>query len=152
MSFLHRHLKSITVAAGCTALGAGASAIASAGAATGTSAGPAAHRAAGRHRGAPATMLARAVHGDVVVATRSGFATATFDRGFVQSVCGRQLTIREGTKAHTYKTVTLSIPANARVRDNGRQASLGALSTGQRVLVWQGPKRTRVSARTPRHP
>jgi hypothetical protein len=151
MSFLRRHLRLITVAAGCTALGAGASAIASAGAATSTPAKPAAG-STGRRPHGRAAMLARAVHGEVVLATSSGFATATFDRGFVQSVSGRQLTVREGTKARTYKTVTLSIPPNARVRDDGKAASLGSLTSGQRVLVWQGPKQTVVSARTPRHP
>jgi hypothetical protein len=151
MSLLRRHLRLITVAAGCTALGAGAGAIASAGAATGTPAKPSARSAVRRQHGR-AAVLARAVHAQVVLATRAGFATATFDRGFVQSVSGRQLTLREGTKTRTYKTVTLTIPANARVRDNGKPASLGALTSGQRVLVWQRPNRTAVTARTPRHP
>jgi hypothetical protein len=84
------------------------------------------------------------------VATKSGFATATLDRGFVSSVSGQQLTIREGTKKRTYKTVTLTIPSGARVRDNGKAATLGQLTDGQRVSVVRGPKRTTVVARTPR--
>ena len=87
-----------------------------------------------------------AVHGDLVVPTKTGFAKATLDRGFVQSVSGTQLTLREGTKTSTYKTVTLTIPAGARVRDNRQAATLSDLKPGQRALVLQGPKRTLVVA------
>jgi hypothetical protein len=87
----------------------------------------------------------------VVVHTRSGFVTVTFDRGFVQSVSGQQLTVRVGTRNATYKTITLTIPANARVRDNGHAAKLSDLTAGQRVLVVKGPQRTFVIAHTPRH-
>ncbi len=151
MSFIRRHIRAIAIGAGCAAAGAGASAIAVAGAATGTTA-SIAHRSAPAHAraGARSAVLKRAVHGDVVVATKTGFATVTFDRGFVRSVSGQQLTLREGTKTRTYKTVTLSIPAGARVRDDGKAATLGQLKAGQRVLVWRGPRRTLVVARTPR--
>ena len=91
-----------------------------------------------------------AVHGQVVVATPRGFQTITFDRGFVQSVNGQQLTLKEGTKKATYKTVTLTIPGTARVRDNGHLASLGDVKPGQRAIVVQAPLRTIVIARTPR--
>ena len=84
----------------------------------------------------------------MVVATKSGFATVTIDRGFVQSVSGQQLTIREGTKNATYKTVTLTIPSSAKVRDNRQASTLSALTAGQRVSVVQAPKRTWVIART----
>jgi hypothetical protein len=82
-----------------------------------------------------------------VIATKTGFANVTLDRGFVQSLSGQQLTLREGTKTATYKTVTLTIPADARVRDNGHQATLADVKQGQHVLVLQGPKRTLVVAR-----
>jgi hypothetical protein len=42
--------------------------------------------------------------------------------------------------------VTLTIPADAKVSDNGKAASLSQLTAGQRVAVVQGPKRTRVLA------
>ncbi len=145
MAWIRRHLKVIGVAAGCAAIGAGASAIASAGAATSSSA-QATQAKVHPGPGVGRRLLGRAVHGDVVVATKSGFSTVTFDRGFVQSVSAQQLTLREGTKTKTYQTVTLTIPANARVRDNGRLAALSALTVGQRVLVLQGPKRTVVRA------
>ena len=86
------------------------------------------------------------------MATKSGFETVTVDRGFVQSVNGRQLTIREGTKTTTYKTITLTIPSNAAVRDNRRASTLSALTAGQRVVVVHAPQRTWVVARTLRTP
>jgi hypothetical protein len=144
MTFLRNRAKILTVAATCLAVGAGAGVIANAGAATSAKAGTHAKRA-GLH---PRRLLSRTVHADLVVATKAGFATVTFDRGFVQSVSGQQLTISEGTKKATYKTITLTIPATARVRDDGAKSTLGSLKSGQHVLVVQGPKRTFVIART----
>ncbi len=141
MTFLQRHLKLIGVAASCAAIGAGASAIASAGAATSANAPRHSHARHGLAR-----VLARAVHEDLVVATKTGFKTLTVDRGFVLSVSGQQLTLREGTKRATYKTLTLTIPADARVRDDRRKATLGDLKSGQRVIGVQGLKRAVVSA------
>jgi hypothetical protein len=144
MTFLRTRAKILTVAAVCLAAGAGAGVIANAGAATSTTAGTHAARA-GLH---PRRLLARTVHADLVVETKAGFATVTVDRGFVQSVSGQQLTINEGTKKATYKTITLTIPTDARVRDDGAKSTLGSLKSGQHVLVVQGPKRTFVIART----
>jgi hypothetical protein len=146
MSFLHRHSRIALVAICCVALGAGASAIASAGAAT---SGPSAKAHARQMHGLRRLAL-RAVHADLVVATKQGFVNVTVDRGRVDSVTGQQLTLTEGTKKQTYKTVTLTIPSSARVRDDRRPASLSSLRTGQRVLVVTAPKRTFVIARTPR--
>lgn len=141
---IRTYWKLLAVALGCLAAGAAASAIASAGASTtaGSSA-KAARAGAGRGR-----LLRRAVHGDVVVATASGYATVTFDRGTVQSVSGRQLTLRDGRRSSTYKTVTLTIPASARVRDNRKPATLADVKPGQRAVVIQAPKRTLVIARS----
>jgi hypothetical protein len=150
MTFVRRHLKLLSIGAACAAAGAGASAIATAGAAGTTTTSSTAAKAAARHPGARRALERRAVQGNLVVATKRGFANVAFSRGFVQSVSGQQLTIREGTKKATYKTVTLTIPAGAKVRDNGRTASLSQLSAGQRVGVVQTPKRTRVIARDAR--
>lgn len=143
MTFVRKHFKLLTVGVACAVAGGGAGAIASAGAAgTSSTSTSTAHTArAGR------SLVRRAVQGSAVVATKTGFATVTFNRGFVQSVNGQQLTIREGTQKATYKTVTLTIPSGAKVRDNGNSASLSQLTAGQRVGVLQGPKRTWVSAR-----
>jgi hypothetical protein len=148
MQFIRKQFKLLTVAASCVVIGAGISAIASAGAATpstGTSASSKAHSRLGGLR-----ALRRAVHGELVVPTKSGFVTVTFDRGTIESVNGQQLTVKDGAKKQTYKTVTLSIPADARIRDNGQEASVADLKVGQRVLVVQGPKRWLVIAHTPR--
>jgi hypothetical protein len=153
VTYLRKHLKLITVAASCVAVGAAGSAIATAGAAststtTGTANGSTSAKTA-RARGAGVRALERrTVQANLVVATKSGFATVTVERGFVQSVSGQQLTIREGTKKATYKTVTLTIPSNAKVRDNRQSSVLSALSAGQRVAVVQAPQRTWVIARS----
>ncbi len=150
MTFPRKHMKLLTVGAVCAVAGAGAGAIATAGAA-GTSpntASSSTHTATGHAK--RRALAARAVQGDLVIATKSGFVTVTLNRGFVQSVSGQRLTIREGTKKATYKTVTLTIPSSAKVRDNGQAASLSQLSSGQRVAVVQGLKQTRVIARTPK--
>jgi len=140
----------IAVAAACAAIGAGVSAIATAGASTTGNSPPAKAALAGGRRLGGRRLLLRAVHGDLVVRTRSGFTNVTFDRGFVQAVNGQQLTLSEGTKRATYKTVTVTIPASAVVRDNGQRASLLAVKAGQHVIVLQAPMRTFVIARTPR--
>jgi hypothetical protein len=146
MKLIRRHSKVIALCAGCTLIGAAVSAIATAGAATG-SASSASSPGATARMGLGKGVARRAVHGDLVVATGSGFATVTFDRGFIESVNGHVMTISDGTKKARYKTVTLTIPASAKVRDNGRQASLSELRNGQHVVVLQGPRRTIVVAR-----
>jgi hypothetical protein len=135
------------LALGCLAAGAGASAIATAGASSPKSSSAKSARSGGRG-GRRGRLLRRAVHGDVVVSTANGYATVTFDRGTVVSVSGRQLTLRDGRRSSTYKTVTLTIPADARVRDNHRTATLADVKPGQRAAVIQAPKRTLVIART----
>jgi hypothetical protein len=152
MRFTRKHAALIGAAVVCAAAGAGVSAIANAGASSGTAARPAfGHARAGRlgaHFGVRRLLL-RAVHGQIVVATRMGFRTITFDRGSVQSVNGRQLTLKDGNKRATYQTITLTIPTAARVRDDGQLASLGDVKPGQRALVIQAAARTLVIARTP---
>jgi hypothetical protein len=145
MTFVRKHLKLIGVAASCAAIGAGASAIASAGAAS-TSSQAKNVRSVHARRGLR-RALARTVHGDLVVATKAGFATVTVDRGFVQSLSGQRLSLREGTRKATYKTVTLTLPASALVRDNGKKATLADVKQGQHALVLQAPKRTFLIAR-----
>jgi hypothetical protein len=150
MSYIRTHGRLLLVAVCCVALGAGAGAIATAGAASSTPAHAKATAHPGTRRGALRRFARRAVHGSVVVRTKTGFATVTFDRGTVNSVNGQQLTITEGTPKATYKTVTLTIPSTARVRDNRQPASLSDLKAGQRVIVVQAPKRTFVIAHTRR--
>ena len=147
MSFITKHMRIVLVGLSAMAIGAGASAIASAGAAGthaahGTRAG---HRAYGLRR-----LARRAVHGSVVVKTATGFQTITFNRGKVDSVSGSQLILTDGTRRASDQTVTLTIPATARIRDNHQPATLATLKSGQRAIVIQAPKRTFVIAHTPR--
>lgn len=152
MSFIKTHLRLLTVAVCCVAAGAGASAIATAGASTAGShdSGPSAARAATRTHGPLGRFAVRAVQGAMVVHTKTGFADVTFERGTVDSVTGRQLTLTEGRPKAAYRRVTLTIPSNAVVRDNRHKATLAAVKPGQRVLVVRAPKRTLVAAHTPR--
>jgi hypothetical protein len=163
MTSIRKHSRLLVVAVCCVALGAGVSAIASAGAATGgatkggaakrtrtAGAGKSGAAAKRAHAGGVGRFAARAVSGDVVVHTKTGFATVSFERGTVDSVSGQQLTINEGTAKASYKTVTLTIPATARVRDDRQKAALSDVKAGQRVLVLTAPKQTFVIARSPR--
>ena len=68
------------------------------------------------------------LQGDVVVRTASGFGTVSFQRGTVTSVSGAQLTLTEGTRRASYRSVTVTIPADAVIRDNRQRA---ALSVGE---------------------
>jgi hypothetical protein len=151
MNKIRKHSRLLLVAVCCLAIGAGASAIATAGATSQPTAKPR-HRLFFRQmRAHRALMLAgRAVHGDLVVATRKGFVNVTFDRGSVASVNGQQLTITEGTRKMTYKSVTVTVPNGARIRDNGQQATMSSLKQGQRVVVVQAPAHTFVIAHTVR--
>ncbi|HET8978228.1 MAG TPA: hypothetical protein VFN87_08715 [Solirubrobacteraceae bacterium] len=151
MSYIRSHARLLLVAVCCAGAGAGAGVIATAGAATGNSTHPArgARIAGARRLRRLRRFAARTVHGTLVVRTRTGFATVTFDRGKVDSVNGRQLTLTEGTPKATYKTVTLTIPATARVRDNRQKTTLSQVKPGQRALVVFAPKRTFVIAHTP---
>jgi hypothetical protein len=152
MSFVSKHAKLLITAVCCLAVGAGASAIATAGASTSSHAGAGRAQAAlaGARAGALRRLARRTVHANLVVATRTGFANATLDRGKVDSVSGRQLTMTEGTKASSYKTVSMTIPSGARIRDNRQLAAMSAIKPGQRVIVLQAPRHTFVFAHTPR--
>jgi hypothetical protein len=92
------------------------------------------------------------VHSDTVVPNqKGGFDTITMDRGTYSSLSGDQLTITEGTKTATYKTVTLTIPTNATVRRNDAAAHLSDIKSGDTVMVAQSPQGTVVDARDAQH-
>ena len=134
-----RHLKIIAIAAVCALAGAGAG-IAGAGAHGGSHFSHHGFRHMGR---AP-------VHADFVFPDgQGGFKTVTFDRGTVDSVSGDQLTVKEGTPTATYKTITLTIPSDARIRRNGSDAQLSDLQSGDLVFVSQSDDKTFVKAFSP---
>ena len=104
----------------------------------------------GQRRG-PLGRLRRAVHADLVVPTKDGkFVNVTIDRGFVEKLDGNSLTLREGTKQATYKTLRLDIPSDAVVRIKRKPGKLSDIKTGQHAMVVHGPKRTLVIVRDPK--
>jgi hypothetical protein len=106
----------------------------------------------GKHRGAFA-RLRRAVHADLVVPAKGGkFVTVTVDRGTVQSVQGNSITLKEGTKTATYKTITIDLPSNVVVRIKRRPGKLSDVKAGQHAMVVKGPQRTAVIVRGAKQP
>lgn len=91
-----------------------------------------------------------AVHSVSVVADKAGtsFITLTTDRGTVQSVDSGAgtITIVEGTKSATYKTLTLSVPSDAKVTRNGASASLGDIKAKDDVSIGSSSEGTTVFA------
>jgi hypothetical protein len=149
MSFIHRHGKVFATALACLALGAGGGAIASAGAASSGQASTGAAIAGLGHGGLLARIRWATVHANLITYTKQqGFVAITVDRGFVVSVSGDSLTLREGLKNETYKTLRLSLPAKTTVRNNRARSTLSALTPGEHVLVVQGPQRALVVARS----
>ena|SRR2546423_10248451 len=137
-----RTLKIIAIAAMCALAGAGAGI-----------AGSDAHSGSHFfHHGHGFGRFGRApVHAELVVPDhQGGFKTLTFDRGTVDSVSGSDLTIREGTPTATFKTLTLTIPSDAKVRRNGQDAQLSDLQSGDFVAVTQAGDKAFVKAFAPR--
>jgi hypothetical protein len=97
--------------------------------------------------GIPGDVAGPPVHSESVVPNeKGGFETVTMDRGTFSALSGEQLTIAEGTKSATYKTVTLTIPSDATVYRNGEKASLADIKSGDTVTVVQSPSGTEVNA------
>jgi hypothetical protein len=102
-------------------------------------------------RSGPVRRLRGAVHAELVVPTKNGkFVNVTIDRGFIEKLDGNSLTLREGTKHATYKTVTLDIPSDAVVRIKRKPGKLSDIKTGQHAMVVHGPQRTLVIVRDPK--
>ncbi len=140
----------VGIASAALGVGAGAAVLGSASAAGPHQAKARTARHAGKGGGlGPLKVLRRAVHADAVVGAKGGkFVRVTFDRGIVKSVAGDQLTLTEGTKQASYKTVTLTVPAGAIVHVDRAVSQLSSIKPGQRAFVFVGPKRTRVGAFT----
>jgi hypothetical protein len=91
-----------------------------------------------------------AVHSvDIVLnKAKSAYITQTTDEGTVESVdsSGGSITLLEGTKAVTYKTVTVTVPSSATVTLDGKTSTLSALVTGDRVSISSSSDGTDVTA------
>jgi hypothetical protein len=165
MSLISIRSRALALGVLCAAGGAGVGAVASATASTGHSSTASAHhaRAADGKANAHGKAIRRArmvelrkvaqhsVSGNVVVDSKQGFETISFERGTVDSVNGNQITITEGGPKATQRQETITVPSTVHVRDNGKKASMSSVSAGQHVLVLTLPKRTVVVARTPKH-
>ena len=134
-----RVLRTVAVGGACALAGSAGAGIA----------GTDAHQ--GRHHGQFGRAARAPVHAELVLPDRQGgFRTVTLDRGSVDSVSGDQLTIKEGTPTATYKTITLTIAADAKVRRNHDSAQLSDLQQGDLVWVLQSGSKTFVKAVSPR--
>ena len=143
------------VVASCAALGAVGAYVGDAASSPATSSAAAKPKQAGPNgkRGGPFRGLRRAVHADLVVPTKDGkFANLTVDRGIVEKVEGNSLTLREGTKTATYKTITIDLPSNAVVRIKRKPGKLSDVKAGQHAMVVKGPQRTAVIVRDAKQP
>jgi hypothetical protein len=91
-----------------------------------------------------------AVHSvDVVLnKAKSAYITQTTDEGTVESIdsSGGSITLLEGTKSVTYKTVTVTVPSSATVTLDGKTSTLGALAAGDRVSISSSSDGTDVAA------
>jgi hypothetical protein len=90
------------------------------------------------------------VHSESVVPNRKGdaFITVTSDGGTIKSVDAgaSTITIAEGVKSLTYKTVTLTIPSGATVLLDGKSSSVGSLAAEDHVIVSSSSEGTTVFA------
>ncbi len=136
------------VVALCGALGAGGAYVGSAVSPSSSSAASGKAKPGGKRNGKQGGRtgpLGRAVHAEAIVPVKGGkFATVTVDRGAVEKVAGGQLTLKEGTRQATYKTVTVDVPSDAVVRINRQPGKLSDVKAGQRAMVIHGAKKTRV--------
>ncbi len=140
-------LRLVSVGLACAVLGVGGGAVLNATARDGGGHAARGDLAGGQHgKHGAGRLLRHVVHGDLVVGHGKTFGNVTIDRGKVVSMTSSSVTIAEGTRKASYKTVTLPIPANARIRDNHKKATLADLKAGQRIMVVKLPKRTLVRA------
>ena len=76
----------------------------------------------------------------------TAFITVTEDNGKVKSVSGRDVTITEAIGSVTYKDVTVTLPADAKIIRNGKTATVDDLKAGDRIHVSQSSDGTFVFA------
>jgi hypothetical protein len=117
---------------------------------TGSASAPPGHGAPGGAPGPGGGPGGQAVHSVSVVLdkAKTAYITQTSDSGTLESVdtAARTITLVEGTKSVTYKTVTVTVPAEASVTLDGKDSALSALAAGDRVSVSSSSDGTVVMA------
>ena len=147
--------RSLIVVALCAAVGAAAGIAGTAASPKHNSNGDAAVRVHGMRHFGPGPGHGRfggpPVHVEAVVLNKAGdkFITLTEDSGKAKSVSGNDVTITEAIGNVTYKDVTVSVPSDAKVMRNFKDAKLGDLKEGDRVHVEQSSDGTNVFAVDP---
>jgi hypothetical protein len=142
--------KAVTAALVCVVVGASAGIVGSAAA---PSKDKPSRSAQGNRPGPPGPRHGPPIHAELVVPNKAGdgFVDVTIDTGTVESVSGDQLTIKQGTKSATYKTITLTIPSDAKIHRNMQEAQLSDLKAGDKVHVARSSEGTFVGAHDKNH-
>jgi hypothetical protein len=91
------------------------------------------------------------IHSESVQLDKAGkaFITVTRDQGTVTAVSGSDITLKEGTKTVTYKTVTVTVADNATVTRNDETAALSDIKVGDTVSISQSSDGSQVRAYDP---
>ena len=144
-------VKAVAVVGACAVLGATAGIAGSAAAPSSQESSSATSETPGTH--ADRFGRGRGVHSASVMLNKAGtaFQAATKDEGTFKSLDADNLTITEGIKDVTYKDDTLTIPADAKVLRNFKNAKLTDLAAGDRVEVEQSQEGTFVFAMDAAH-
>jgi hypothetical protein len=147
----------IAVAATCALVGA-AGGIASSGAASkSSSSGTTASSAASKKGGGPGGPGGphgdggMSIHSVSVQLDKAGtaFITVTRDQGTVTAISGSDITLKEGTKTVTYKTVDVTVADGATVTRNDATAALTDIKVGDSVSIEQSSDGSQVRAYDP---
>jgi hypothetical protein len=92
-----------------------------------------------------------AVHSESVQLNKAGtaFITVTRDQGTVTAISGSDITLKEGTKTVTYKSVTVTVADGATVTRNDETAALTDIKVGDNVSISQSSDGSQVRAYDP---
>jgi hypothetical protein len=92
-----------------------------------------------------------AIHSESVQLNKAGtaFITVTRDQGTVTAVSGSDISLTEGTKTVTYKTVTVTVADGATVTRNDETAALTDIKVGDTVSISQSSDGSQVRAYDP---
>jgi hypothetical protein len=92
-----------------------------------------------------------AIHSESVQLNKAGtaFITVTRDQGTVTAISGSDISLKEGAKTVTYKTVTVTVADGATVTRNDETAALTDIKVGDTVSISQSSDGSQVRAYDP---